>query len=152
MALETFGLPDRKRAVFLGYLLPYKGVETLEKAAPLLAQAGIEVVLAGADSGDAEPLHRPSRPVQVTNVRRIGFVPEEQLPHLFALADILVLPYKVGLSASGPLTTAASYGVPAAVSDVPTLIEAVRCPDAIFRRNDEVHWRRRSPASSAVPS
>jgi len=136
-ALEHLGLGDCKRAVFVGYLLPYKGVDILERAAPLLAEAGVEVVIAGAESGDTAPSHRPLERAVSSGVRRLGFVPEESLPHLFALSDVLVLPYKVGLSASGPLTMAAAFRVPAAVSDVPTLVEAVRCPDAVFRRGDE---------------
>jgi glycosyltransferase involved in cell wall biosynthesis len=137
-ALAQFGWEEKKRAVFLGYLLPYKGVDVFERAAPLLAREGIEVVIAGASTGDPTPTHALGRLPADTNVRRMGFVPEELLPALFAATDVLVLPYRAGLSASGPLGMAAAYGVPAAVSDVPPLVEAMRTPEAVFAREDEV--------------
>jgi len=48
----------------------------------------------------------------------------------------MVLPHKIGLSTSGPMTLAASFGVPVVVSDVPTLAGPLGCPEATFRVGD----------------
>jgi glycosyltransferase involved in cell wall biosynthesis len=136
--LEQLGLRDMKRVVFLGFLLPYKGIETLEAAVAELSRGGIEVVIAGGESGDAIPTHKSTRLRNAVGARRMGFVPESLLPALFAVTDVLVLPYSVGLSMSGPLSLAAAYDVPVAVSDVPTLAVALGCPEATFRAGDPV--------------
>jgi glycosyltransferase involved in cell wall biosynthesis len=136
--LRQLGFADTKRAVFLGFLLPYKGIETLEAAVPELSRSGIEVVIAGGESGDKRPTHKRQHRVQSSGARRMGFVPENLLPALFAVTDVLVLPYNVGLSTSGPLCLAAAYDVPVVVSDVPTLAEALRCAEATFRPGDPV--------------
>lgn len=137
-ALSEFGIPDRVRAVFFGFTVPYKGIETLEAAAPLLAEEGVEVLIAGGASGDPAPT--TARPqagnAGASAVRRLGYIEEEALPALFSLTDVLVLPYRVGLSASGPLSLAASYRTPVVVSDVPTLADTLKCPEVTFPRGD----------------
>jgi glycosyltransferase involved in cell wall biosynthesis len=137
-ALQRLGLPDARRAVFLGFLLPYKGLDTLEAAAPLLKKNGIEVLVAGGESGDDLPTHTARGRRLDPAVRRIGFVPEGQLPALFAIADVMVFPHNVGLAVSGPLALAAGYGVPVVVSNVPTLAGLLACPEATFSVGDPI--------------
>ncbi|MGA2037117.1 MAG: glycosyltransferase, partial [Acidimicrobiales bacterium] len=138
-ALRKFGLADVPRAVFFGYQLPYKGIETLEAAAPLLSDYGIEVLVAGGSARDADPKassrHRPSQD-QVT--RRLAFIEEEDIPNLFAIADVLVLPYRVGMATSGPLASAATYGTPVVISNVASLAETLGYPLATFPVGDSV--------------
>jgi len=133
--LSALGLSDKRRAVFLGFLLPYKGIETLVAAAPALKENDVEVVIAGGPSGDARPTYL-RRHAMGNGVVRLGFVPEALLPALFAITDVMVFPYTVGLSASGPLMLAAEYGVPVVVSNVPTLSGILDCPAATFRAGD----------------
>jgi glycosyltransferase involved in cell wall biosynthesis len=135
--LRRFGLPDARRAVFFGYQLPYKGIETLEAAAPMLADAGVEVLIAGGSGRDAD--HKSSSRYQVkpgSAAHRIGFVAERDIPHLFAIADVVVLPYRLGIAASGPLALAATYGRPIVTSDVPTIAEVLDYAPATFPEGD----------------
>lgn len=136
-ALAHFGLDDRRRAVFFGFLLPYKGLDTLERAAPVLAREGVEVLVAGGNSGDARSTfsgsHGGGGPGGVV---RIGYVEEDAIADLFAVADVLVLPYRFGLAGSGPLALAATNRTPVVVSDVPSLAETLDVPAATFARND----------------
>lgn len=136
-ALVALGLEDARRAVFLGYRLPYKGLETLKRAASLLAGQGIEVLIAGGETGDSRATHRGAGSLHGDGpVRRLGFVPESLIPAVMAVADALVFPHRVGLSVSGPLMLAAAAGTPVVVSDVPVLANLVGCPAATFRRAD----------------
>jgi glycosyltransferase involved in cell wall biosynthesis len=137
-ALARFGLPDRRRAVFFGFLLPYKGLDTLEKASPLLARHDVEVLVAGGDSGDATSTFSSRHQAGGGAVVRLGYVEEEAIPDLFALTDVLVLPYRFGLAGSGPLALAATHRTPVVVSDVPSLAETVGVAGATFPRNDPV--------------
>ena len=141
-ALANLGLTDKVRAVFFGYLLPYKGVDVLVSAAPILETQGISVLVAGEEPDDAGSISGASIPKSDRNVERLGFVDEKLIPSLMAISDVLVFPYRVGLAASGPLSIASSYGVPVVVSDVPTLAEAVREPRATAVREDSTDLAR----------
>jgi glycosyltransferase involved in cell wall biosynthesis len=136
-ALRRFGLADVPRAVFFGYRLPYKGIETLEAAAPLLSDHGIEVLVAGGSADDADPTGSSRhRMTQGNATRQLGFIEEGDIPNLFAVADVLVLPYRVGMATSGPLASAASYGTPVVISDVPSLAEMLDFSPATFPVGD----------------
>jgi glycosyltransferase involved in cell wall biosynthesis len=132
-ALAQLGLQDRKRAVFFGYLLPYKGIETLVSAAPLLHERGIEVLIAGGDTGDNRLTHA-KRSALPQGVNSLGYVPEERIGAVFGVADALVFPYLVSLASSAPLSQAVGMNVPAAVSDVETLADTLQIPEATFER------------------
>lgn len=47
-----------------------------------------------------------------------GFVPDEEIGSYFAAADLVVMPYEVFMSASGPFSLALSYGKPIIMSRV----------------------------------
>lgn len=46
------------------------------------------------------------------NYRRLGFISSEDLPHYYSACDIVVLPYRYTLSASGPMAIAIAYKKP----------------------------------------
>ena len=46
-----------------------------------------------------------------------GYVQDEEIPILFAAADLMVFPYSIGMSSSGPLAQAIAYEVPFIVSN-----------------------------------
>jgi len=134
-ALRALGMDERPRALFFGYLLPYKGLDTLCAAAPALEELGVEVVVAGSDSGDEKPTHRGATH-DWKSIRRMGYVPEHLIPTMLAIADVLVLPHSVGLSTSGPFAIAVAYGIPVVVSDVASLADDLGFPDATFIAGD----------------
>jgi glycosyltransferase involved in cell wall biosynthesis len=65
-----------------------KNLAALGPAAAGLAERGIELVWAG----DARPYFSPLR--EVAGLRRLGYVPESDLPGLYAGARAFVLPYR----------------------------------------------------------
>ena len=116
-ARETLGLPaDRRVALFLGLIRPYKGVDLLIEAMARRPQ-GCDwlLVVAGEPWGElGSALQRQVRDLGIEDrVRmRLGWVPEPEVPLLLAAADVVVLPYRSGSqSAVAPLALAASLPI-----------------------------------------
>lgn len=129
-ARDTLGLPDQRRvALFLGMIRPYKGVDLLlEAVAQQPADSDWLLVVAGEPWGDlGEALEEQMRRLGIEDrVRlRLGWFSEAEVPTLLAAADLVVLPYRSGSqSAVAPLALGA--GVPVLSTAVGGLPEVVR--------------------------
>jgi len=116
--------PDAEVALFFGYLSTYKGLAELLADIPttLARRSKLHFLLAGDAPArlrkaiDIVELSRLSR-VYGDRVHITGFVPDRTIPQLFAAADVLLLPYTVVMSASGPMALAASHGLPVLLSN-----------------------------------
>lgn len=128
-ARAGLGLPrDRRVALFLGLIRPYKGVDLLLDALALLPPGNNWfLVVAGEPWGDAESrLRRQVHDLGLGDRVRLdlGWVPEREVPALLAASDLVVLPYRSGSqSAVAPLALAA--GVPVLSTRVGGLPEIV---------------------------
>jgi glycosyltransferase involved in cell wall biosynthesis len=101
--------------LFLGNDKPHKNLEGLLRAWPHVhaAHPALSLVLAGVMPGRALP----------EGVKAVGWVPDEDVPALLALADALVLPsFAEGFGL--PVLEAQAAGTPVACSDLPALHEA----------------------------
>ena len=121
--------PNRRVALFMGLIRPYKGVDLLiEAAADLPETSDWFVVVAGEPWGGLESaLRRQVRDLELDDRVRLAlqWVPEGDVPRLLAAADLIVLPYSSGSqSAVAPMALAA--GVPVLSSSVGGLPEIVR--------------------------
>lgn len=120
---------DRRVAVFMGLIRPYKGVDLLIDAmARLPADSDWLLLVAGEPWGGLETVLR-KKVVDLgidTRVRlAMEWVPEGEVPRLLAAADLVVLPYRSGSqSAVAPMALAA--GVPVLSTAVGGLAEIVR--------------------------
>lgn len=108
--------------LFFGFLTWYKGADWLISCTkdPLWPK-DVTVVMAGGktlnqknDQYYDDLLNSMS---QATHVRHTGFVPEEKVPEYFDSADLVILPYRVMMAASGPLATAIGRGKPFLISE-----------------------------------
>ena len=59
------------------------------------------------------------------NIRFLGFVPDEELPRVFEMADVVVLPYATCTGTSGVAHLASSFGKPIVATDLPEFRELV---------------------------
>lgn len=88
------GFPDQKVVLFLGRLTIQKGPDFFLKAAKKVLEKdkGVRFVLGG--RGDMLPqLIRESIDLGISDkVMFLGYVPEDELPRLYAAADVFVLP------------------------------------------------------------
>ncbi len=129
-ARESLGLPGQRRvALFLGMIRPYKGVDLLlEAVARQPEDSDWLLVVAGEPWGGlGETLEQQMRRLGIEDrVRlRFGWFSEAEVPTLLAAADLVVLPYRSGSqSAVAPLALGA--GVPVLSTAVGGLSEVVR--------------------------
>jgi glycosyltransferase involved in cell wall biosynthesis len=120
---------DRRLALFMGLIRPYKGVDLLiDAVAKLPADSDWMVLVAGEPWGGLEgELEKRVADLDLENRVRLalGWVPEIEVPGLLAAADLVVLPYRSGSqSAVAPMALAA--GVPVLTTDVGGVGEIVR--------------------------
>jgi glycosyltransferase involved in cell wall biosynthesis len=112
------------RLLFLGRILPYKGLDRLLDAFTLLRNKGRPVVLTIAGAGDlGTDAARLAGMEGVTIHNR--WIGEEEIPALINDADCVVLPY-VEASQSGVVVSAFPAGVTAIVTPVGGLAEQIR--------------------------
>jgi glycosyltransferase involved in cell wall biosynthesis len=128
-ARDELALPrDRRVALFLGLIRPYKGVDLLlEAAAALPEDSDWLVMIAGEPWGDlGVRLETQARTLNLEQRVRLDleWVPEGRVPTLLAAADLLVLPYLRG-SQSAVAPMALARGIPVlstAVGGVPEIV------------------------------
>lgn len=99
-----------------GSIKPYKGIDILFRALHLVRQDPnnrIRLLIAGSP-GDLEgELRQLAHQLQISDLIewRLGFVPDEEVPALFARSNAVVFPYRE-IDASGALMTALPYAKP----------------------------------------
>lgn len=99
--------------VFLMFagLTPYKGFDVLLES---LSKINIEItlILAGMPYGYKHIINTLNYK-NIKIIKYLKYVEDEKIPLFFGAADVLLLPYKNEITGqSGPLTIAATYGVP----------------------------------------
>lgn len=99
--------------LYFGYLSPYKGADFLVNS---WKKDFGKLCLAGGGNPNHINNKKYSRAIEklVMNankkrVKTTGFIPEEKISHYFLNSDLLILPYKMFFSSSGPLSFAFAY-------------------------------------------
>ena len=129
-AKRRLGLQDdQKTILFLGRIVPYKGLEYLVAAFEQIVSAGgdFRLIIAGQVEGRdcqkyAENILRglSREAIRERTILKIGFIPDEDLEIYFKAADVFVLPY-THIFQSGVLFLGYSFGTPVIASDVGSL-------------------------------
>jgi glycosyltransferase involved in cell wall biosynthesis len=142
-ARNRIGLPQSGKIVLsFGAVFPYKGLSTLLRALshnrvaepPRLLIAGVCPDWAG-----YEEIIRELR-LEERVILRLGWVPDEAIPHYVKAADALALPYS-RIDASGVAAAGAFFGVPLLLSDIPGFRSVWGQHEAVFLPpGDERAW------------
>ena len=115
------GNPEH-RLLAIGHWGTYKRLETLMEAFPLVLEKipNCRLIVAGANHHtkagywesirEAQPAHLP--------IEFRGYVPEEDIPELFATTSVVVIPYDSATGSSGPAHQACEYGNPIVCADI----------------------------------
>lgn len=112
--------------LMFGRITPYKGLDNLFRAAPLVAQEvpDVRFVVAGRPEGSFQPPKAPA----LDNGGRVetmyDYMSNDQTAALFGQAQVAVCPY-ADASQSGVVLTAYAFGCPVVVTDVGGLPEYV---------------------------
>ncbi|MBN1462698.1 MAG: glycosyltransferase [Paludibacteraceae bacterium] len=112
---QKLGLDANTKYLFyFGYLSPYKGIEELLTIWE--PYNGVQLIIGG--GGNPNHMNKPEykafvdgimQQAKEKNVLTTGFIPQEQMSLYFSAVDIVILPYTVFMSSSGPLSHAFSY-------------------------------------------
>jgi glycosyltransferase involved in cell wall biosynthesis len=114
--------------LFFGLIKPYKGLDVLIDAMPMVLSEfpDTKLVIAGEVYGDSNIYQKQIdelglRSVVETNFR---YISDPEISEFFSQTDLCVLPYK-SASQSGVIATSYSFGVPVLASDIGGLGEYV---------------------------
>lgn len=120
---------DEIIVLYFGYLTWYKGAdffaETFSKSNMEVNGKRVRFVMAGGESFTQKKKkhYRLFLDKVYHNIRKgnnisiTGFVPEEKISLYFAACDLVLLPYRVFMSSSGPMSMVFSYKKPFAISE-----------------------------------
>ncbi len=130
---DTYGVVGRPTVLFVGTIMPRKGVDDLVRAVGELVDRGhtdVHAVVAGEDELDGEytaAVRRIVRDLGIEdNVSLPGFVPDEDLAPLYAAADVFVMPSREegfgmtiteAMAAGTPVVGTRVGGIPRQVDD-----------------------------------
>lgn len=135
--------------LMFGYITWYKGtdwmIDKLSEVQKAVGDRKVHLIVAGGKSATLSEKKHYTRFVQKVDrlakknsdsVTMTGFVPENKVRDYFSVSDLMVLPYRAMMSASGPLSFALRFSVPFVISS--TLNEAYNNPDflTVLQRND----------------
>jgi glycosyltransferase involved in cell wall biosynthesis len=70
---------------------------------------------------------------EVDAIRFVGFIPETKLRLYISAADVIVFPYSIPISASGPLSISLGFNKLVLCSDIPTFKEIIKTDKLLFR-------------------
>jgi glycosyltransferase involved in cell wall biosynthesis len=144
-AKEALGVGGKKVLLFFGYIAGYKGVELLIDAFDFLKKDEDFVLFV---AGGMHPRLKDKPKYQEylcelkERARKVsdriiftGFVPEKMISIYFSAADLVIFPYKVVMSSSGPFALAVSYKKTGIASDIPASREILPS-QALFDKDD----------------
>jgi glycosyltransferase involved in cell wall biosynthesis len=127
---EPAPLPEQRTVMTFGKFGTYKRVEVLIEAHKrLLARdANVRLVIAGSDSPNAAGYLEQvkQRYADVPNLHFTGYVPEENVPHLFEDSSVVAFPYSATTGSSGVLHQAGEYARAAVMPAIGDLEELTR--------------------------
>lgn len=142
-ARKQLKLPQDKKIIwFFGFLAGYKGIELLIQAFNKLSADEYILIIAGGkpsrvknDKKYIQWYNRVEKMIGASgNIIRKDFVPDKDIYLYYTATDLLILPYAVMLSASGPMSFAIGYEKPFIASDV---FKEVLPDKFIFQRNEK---------------
>ncbi|MCY9782582.1 glycosyltransferase [Nocardiopsis sp. EMB25] len=128
-ARARFGLPDRDTVVFVGRLDVEKRIDdTIRALARVVSERDAQLVLAGTGQREQELRALAAGLGIADRVRFLGFVPDEDLPLVYAAGDVFAIASVAELQSIATLE-AMSTGLPVVAADamaLPHLVEEGR--------------------------
>jgi glycosyltransferase involved in cell wall biosynthesis len=127
-ARARLGIKEKYVLLFFGYVRPYKGLDDLIGAFKLVADRfEVALVIAGEFFTKVSQCHEELRNQGVLEKAYVlsRYINSEEVPILFAAADLLIQPYRKFSGQSGVSQTAYLHSVPVVATNVGGLSELV---------------------------
>ncbi len=123
--VDARNLPTNRpvRLLFFGRILPYKGLDLMLEALPILRREFPNLQLEVWGHGNIAPYQSAIELVGGVRVEN-RWIEEEEIPQIFASTDLGVLPYREA-SQSGVVATAFAVGMPCVATPIPGLCEQI---------------------------
>ena len=158
IARERLSIPPHAKVLlFFGQIKEVKGLDVLLRAMPAVLHRHPDAVLLIAGkpwktdfSGYQATIERLG--IQAACYAHIRYIPDEEVPFYYGVADLVVLPYR-HIYQSGVVLMAMSYGKAVLVSDIPGMLEVVQDGETgfVFRSGDEADLAERACKLFADP-
>jgi glycosyltransferase involved in cell wall biosynthesis len=132
IARRKLGIPENEFVLMVfGFINGYKGIDWIIdnlKQTKKLGKKPFRLLIAGG----ANPYLKDKPSYQAfynsivaaagkhAHITHTGFIPDSDVSYYFSAADLVVLPYEVFMSASGPFSLSLSYGTPVILSEALT--------------------------------
>jgi glycosyltransferase involved in cell wall biosynthesis len=130
------GNPD-KRILAIGHWGTYKRLETLMEAFPIVLKKvpNARLIVGGANHHTKAGYWESIRDAQPAGlpIEFRGYIPEEEIPELFASTSIVAIPYDSATGSSGPAHQACEFGIPIVCADLPDFRAMVDDEDMAVR-------------------
>ncbi len=126
-ARRKLGLSDKRLLLFFGYVRPYKGLDTLLRALPLvLREISVKLLVVGEFYRNEESLRAlaSSQGIDKNVIFYSDYVPNDNVGMFFSASDVVVLPYR-SATQSGIVQIAYQFDKPVIATDVGGLSEVV---------------------------
>jgi len=118
-AKEKLQIKKEYVVLFFGYLSKYKGIEIFLDSFKYLHRDDILFIIAGGvhprlknDQTYIKYINSLKKRIQNKNIIFTGFVEEDKINLYFSAADLVVFPYTIVMSSSGPMALAIAYEKP----------------------------------------
>jgi glycosyltransferase involved in cell wall biosynthesis len=124
---SSFNNSNQFNLLTFGYLAHYKGIDWLIKSFKNYLEThpnkNLHLVIAGGPNPNH--LNKPHYQKYLKKINQIsqhpqiiltGFIKEKDIPKAFSRANLIILPYRIAMSSSGPLSIALSFNKPFAIS------------------------------------
>jgi len=138
---------DAKVVLFFGIIRPYKGLKTLLDAFAIVQQAmpKARLVVAGKPWEPWAPYQESIEKHNLSSsvIKKLDFIPEDEIEVLFSAADLVVLPYSHFDAQSAAGTLALPFGKALLVTDTGGLPQLVSTPQAVVPPDDPVQLSKR---------
>lgn len=139
---RTLGI-ERPYLLTVGTLEPRKNLITLVRAVaalPTAVRGRVSVVVAGASGWKNSSVYAAAAPlVQAGRIRFLGYVPEDELPWLYAGTTLFLFP-SLYEGFGMPVAEAMASGAPVVVSDIPVAHEVAGDAAAYVAPTDADAW------------
>lgn len=121
----SFDSSYERNVLFIGHVGPYKNLDLLLRAYKMLDDClKVRLLIAGGSHPNFPGVLEEYRArCRDPNIRFLGFVPDEELPRVFEMVDVVVLPYATCTGTSGVAHLASSFGKPIVATDLPEFRE-----------------------------